>query len=142
MNNFRFYLWLDDGPRRLPLAFLNGRRAYPQFAHTTQRVLEAVYQRRGNKLFLAVSGTYASFDAEGKWAEAAAKAAIAAMDLAYMRERIRRMRVADLKSLRDATAAWTEHVWKPSEGDRKRVTLDLLPANDPRRKAVPLLKGR
>lgn len=139
-NRFRFYLWLNDGPRRLPLAFMNERRAYPQFAHTTQRVLEAVYHWRGNKLFMNVSGSFVTFDGEGKWAEASAKAAIAAMDLAYTRERVRRMRVADPKSLRDVMAAWTEHVWKPSENDRKRVMLDLLPADDLRHKAVPLLK--
>lgn len=87
-----------------------------------------------------VSGSFVTFDGEGKWAEASAKATIAAMDLAYTRERVRQMRVADSKSLRDVMAAWTEHVWKPSENDRKRVMLDLLPADDPRHKAVPLLK--
>ncbi len=140
MARLRFYLWLDDAPRRLPMTFMDEKRAYPQFAGTTQRVLEAGYERRGNKLIMTVSGSFVTFDGEGKWAEASAKAAIAAMDLAYTRERVRRMRVADLKSLHDAMAAWTEHVWKPSEKDRKRVMLDLLPVGDPRRKVVPLLR--
>jgi len=64
---FRSYLWTDDGPWRLPMAFVATDRthAYPQYAGQRVKTVQVDYEWRGDQLFTHYSGSYIDFDDKG-----------------------------------------------------------------------------
>jgi hypothetical protein len=137
----RSYLWSDSGRWRVPRDFLLRRRAFPRFAGTRQRMIHAYFEWRGNSLFVSTSGVLINFDEEGCLEEGCDKGTIAAMALHDAKRRARRARVGDLVSVRKAQLELGRYRWNPSAGEKARITADLLPSSDARRRAIPLLRG-
>jgi hypothetical protein len=107
----RYYLWTEDGPRRLTHDFFNDRTPLPQYAGTTQKAVDVSYEWRGDELYTTKRGHYLTFDVGGR------------LDgEAPMRRGVKNR-------------------WDLSKADEDRVVQDLLPVGDKRRRPIPIARG-
>ena len=145
----RVYVWLDTGPRRLPHQALDGAKyCYPQLASTRQKAVQAIYEFRGGRLYLApLDGDYATFDADGGFCasdeDLHATGLLAQALSAAEREKVKP--VSNLAAVRDWKSAGAkydaEQRWQLSSDDKRLIVADLLGSERPSgTKAIPILK--
>jgi hypothetical protein len=138
---FRYYLWTDEGPMRLPHAVRSTDRSLPQFAGTTQKYLSVYYERRGDELLCHLDGGYLSFDENGRLdSRAVAMRAVETMNAWDLENSAKRMQAPDLEMIRKARDLRNQHRWEPSEADKEVVFGDLLPVGDPRRRPIAFVR--
>jgi hypothetical protein len=148
-TRIRVYVWLDTGPRRLPRQALDGTKyCYPQLASTRQKAVQAIYEFRGGRLYLApLDGDYATFDADGAFyvsdEDLHAAGLLAKAHSAAEREKLKPVpNLAAVREWKSARAKYdADQRWRLSSDDKQLIIADLLGSERPRgAKAIPILK--
>jgi hypothetical protein len=146
------YVFLDDGPRRLPMGAVHNRakpqHRYPQLSGKRVREVEAVYEFRGDRLFMApLIGNYVIFDETGQL-KVDEEALFATMEAVAAQDDLRKTTTENVPDLAKARSARktiarrdAEHRWSLDEEQRRAITRDLLGSTRPHgAKAIPILR--
>ena len=145
--SFQHYLWADDGQWRIPKK--PSDLVLPQYANSCQKMISVWHDPEHPERTHIQSACHFAFDAAGEpdWnamtdlgrlgmlmpdlQEAKAKPVV---DLSEVREtRDREAIVAEIRE------RW---FWEPTDEDKDRIRLDLLPAGHPDRRAIPCVKPK
>jgi hypothetical protein len=143
--NYRFYLRLDEGLRRVTLNAIDKRSAAPRLAGTRQMAIEVLYEWRGSKLFLKARGLYFSFNKRGV-ADFPVEDLRGAMELvsiddAITRERRQTTKVASIDLRRQEKALESQISWAIPPAELNLIKADLMGKLRPAgTSAIPLLK--
>lgn len=135
----RFYIKVDEKWMRLPMHFFNRGKhitRYPSQADQTRKAVYAV----DNGHFIELKETYVSFDAEGAWdSSACAKRGMQLWEAADLEDRMKRMKVPDLRMAIKARELRDD--WEMSDDDEAAIFDDFLPVNPGEsRNALPIIK--
>ncbi|MEW6641715.1 MAG: hypothetical protein AB1586_14520 [Pseudomonadota bacterium] len=129
--SLRFYVWPERGePQRLPHAAFNhrGRKRFPQFANTRQRVAQVIFDDAGPTTYFSVSAHYLAFDGDG-FAAPDVRGAMNVMSAHYELERAKREVVPQLTAVREAHHQLNKlnaaRQWVLSEADIDKIKRDL-----------------
>src|SRR5438046_9850433 len=132
MSSLRFYVWPEQGePQRLPHAAFNhrGRKRFPQFANTRQRVVQVIFEDAGPKVRFSVIAHYLAFDGDG-FAAPDVRGAMNAVSAHYELEQAKRDIVPQLTVVREAQHQLNQlnaaRQWVLSEADVDKIKLDLM----------------
>ena len=147
--SFRHYLFQDDGslrrvPRRIADELPSGGDAVPEFAGTSQKVLEVLVESEDRRpaRILDARGIIWTFDDEGRVDEHLINLTGERMQIAEDVRRARRMKVPDLRPeirLREFKA---KHEWEPTADDLDRIAADIWPGKNGPASEVTSVKGK
>jgi hypothetical protein len=131
----RSYIAMDEGLRRVPMNVIEGRVAVPRLADTRQNAIQALYEWRAGRLFLAARGNYLNFDERGiahvTPEELVNAAELVAVTGAIEGERLSGSNITNVDLHRRVRQLKNEGQWKLSDAEREAVTVDLLGAARP-----------
>lgn len=143
---FRFYVFTNEGLRRIAREVFESRVSLPQFANTRQRTVEAVTQRRDGRLFARTYGTYSEFDADGficvPLGTMLSAYQLVEVSEAIERERLEQPKVAEIGLRRRHNQLQSSMQWALSAAEKEAIAADLLGSDRPRgTKPIPLLRS-
>jgi hypothetical protein len=131
----RLYIFEDGGavkrvPKRIQDALVFGEDAIPEYAGTRQRIATAIIENQNGKpvRILDASGTYWTFDAQGKIHQDLHNSVAAALELHDNAARASRAKVVDLRPQLKKKEWEAKNRWDLSKEDLDRIAADLWPS--------------
>jgi hypothetical protein len=126
METLRFYLANGAGLFRLSVEFMEYKRPLRQLAGQSIKVVEVLYSGSGDHVRVHHAwGMIISVDRSGMLSRANLEAVAAAMDVADIRERSKRMSVPDIGQLRKKQIEFDRCRWKPTSAQLGSIMADL-----------------
>jgi hypothetical protein len=124
---------------RLPKKFFDGygdKFKLPQFVGTTQKAITVYWQ---NHIIHRINTSYIAFDAEGSWDVLASQDDLINLEeAAELKDRVKRMKIPDIRTARKARDLLKQASWQLSDEDRTLIERDSI-SSVKRRQPIPIL---